>query len=154
EEVRTVSLSPPHFPELNLMHPRLWWPYQMGTPALYTVRLEVEHEGLISDAAVVRFGVSEVTSQLTDKGHRLFLVNGRKVLVRGAAWAPDMLLRWSPRQAQAALEYTRDMGLNAIRLEGRMERDEFFDMADQLGILIMPGWTCCDMWERWKDWTP
>ena len=17
----------------------------------------------------------------------------------------------------------------------------------------MPGWTCCDMWEQWKDWT-
>ena len=35
-----------------------------------------------------------------------------------------------------------------------MERDEFFDMADRMGILIMPGWTCCDMWEHWSDWTP
>ncbi len=46
------------------------------------------------------------------------------------------------------------MGLNAIRLEGRMERDEFFDQADELGILIMPGWTCCDMWEMWDKWKP
>ena len=23
-----------------------------------------------------------------------------------------------------------------------------------MGILIMPGWTCCDMWEHWDDWKP
>ncbi|HEY3122311.1 MAG TPA: glycoside hydrolase family 2 protein, partial [Vicinamibacteria bacterium] len=22
------------------------------------------------------------------------------------------------------------------------------------GVLIMPGWCCCDMWERWAEWTP
>ncbi len=98
--------------------------------------------------------VREVTSQLTDKGYRLFKVNGRKLLVRGAAWAPDMFLRWSPAQATAALDYVRDMHLNAIRMEGRMERNEFFDMADRMGILIMPGWTCCDAWEKWDQWTP
>ena len=27
-------------------------------------------------------------------------------------------------------------------------------MADRLGILIMPGWTCCDAWEKWGQWTP
>ena len=21
-----------------------------------------------------------------------------------------------------------------------------------MGILVMPGWTCCDAWERWKNW--
>jgi exo-1,4-beta-D-glucosaminidase len=35
-----------------------------------------------------------------------------------------------------------------------METDEFFDLADEMGLLIMPGWTCCDMWEHWKEWTP
>ena len=35
-----------------------------------------------------------------------------------------------------------------------MERDEYFDMADRFGILIMPGWTCCDAWEKWGQWTP
>jgi exo-1,4-beta-D-glucosaminidase len=152
-ESKTVSFEPVQFPQLKLSHPRLWWPYQMGTPSLYTAKLSVEEQGRTSDAAEVHFGVREVTSQITDAGSRLFLINGRKVLIRGAAWAPDMLLRWSPKNAQAALDYTRDMGLNAIRLEGRMERDEFFEMADRMGILIMPGWTCCDMWEHWKNWT-
>jgi exo-1,4-beta-D-glucosaminidase len=44
------------------------------------------------------------------------------------------------------------MGMNTIRLEGRLDRDEFFEKTDQLGILVMPGWTCCDAWERWKNW--
>jgi exo-1,4-beta-D-glucosaminidase len=152
-ESRTVQLTPGERPELKLAHPRLWWPYQMGKPELYTARMGVEVNGVPSDAAEVRFGVREVTSQITERGYRLFSVNGRKVLIRGAAWAPDMLLRWSQEQFAAALNYTRDMGLNAIRLEGRMERDEFFDLADELGVLIMPGFTCCDMWERWKEWT-
>jgi exo-1,4-beta-D-glucosaminidase len=154
DETKTVTLTPEQYPQLKLEHPRLWWPYQMGTPELYSAKLTVETDGLVSDSAEVRFGVREVTSQLTDKGYRLFSVNGRNLLVRGAAWAPDMFLRWSPAQASAALEYVRDMYLNAIRLEGRMERDEFFDMADRLGILIMPGWTCCDAWEKWDQWTP
>ena len=153
-ETKTVTLTPEEHPELKLEHPRLWWPYQMGNPELYSAKLTVETEGHVSDSAEVRFGIREITSELTDKGYRLFKVNGRKLLVRGAAWAPDMFLRWSPAQATAALEYVRDMHLNAIRMEGRMERNEFFDMADRMGVLIMPGWTCCDAWEKWDQWTP
>ncbi len=153
-ESKTVVFAPGQFPQLRLAPPRLWWPYQMGKPEMYTARLQVEARGLLSDSAVVHFGIREVTSQLTERGYRLFKINGRKLLVRGAAWTPDMLLRWSPQRAAAAMDYIRDMHLNAIRLEGRMEPDAFFDMADRLGILILPGWTCCDFWEQWEEWTP
>jgi exo-1,4-beta-D-glucosaminidase len=50
--------------------------------------------------------------------------------------------------------YVKHMGLNTIRLEGKTDRDEFFEKTDRLGILVMPGWICCDAWEHWKDWTP
>jgi exo-1,4-beta-D-glucosaminidase len=153
-ESRTVVFTPDQYPQLRIAHPRLWWPYQMGKPEMYTARLRVEADGQFSDSASVQFGIREVTSQMTEKGYRLFKINGRNVLIRGAAWAPDMLLRWSPERAAAAMDYVRGMNLNAIRLEGRMERDEFFEMADQQGVLIMPGWTCCDFWEKWKKWTP
>jgi exo-1,4-beta-D-glucosaminidase len=153
-ESRTIVFSPDQYPQLRIAHPRLWWPYQMGKPEMYTARLQVEAGGQASDSASVEFGIREVTSQLTEEGYRLFTINGRKLLIRGAAWAPDMLLRWSPERAAAAMDYVRDMNLNAIRLEGRMERDEFFDLADRQGVLIMPGWTCCDFWEKWKKWTP
>jgi exo-1,4-beta-D-glucosaminidase len=164
-ETRIVHLSPDQFPQLKLAHPRIWWPYQMGEPALYSAKLSFEIPrdlnvltlGIrhpVSDTASVTFGVREVTSELTEKGHRLFKINGRNFLIRGAAWAPDMFLRPMSKKLDADLAYVRDMGLNTIRLEGRIDRDEFFDKTDKLGILVMPGWTCCDAWEKWKRWTP
>ncbi len=33
-----------------------------------------------------------------------------------------------------------------------MESDAFFDLADEQGILVMAGWTCCDYWQKWTDW--
>ena len=151
-ESKVVSFSPEKFSQLKLEKPRIWWPYQMGTPNLYAAKLSFDVDGQTSDSASVTFGIREVTSEITDKGYRLFKINGRKLLIRGAAWAPDMFLRWSPERLDADLAYVRDMGLNTIRLEGRLDHDEFFDKTDKLGILVMPGWTCCDAWERWKTW--
>jgi exo-1,4-beta-D-glucosaminidase len=153
-EIRQVRFEPGEYSQLKLQTPKLWWPYQMGAANLYTARLKFESGGLVSDTATVEFGIREVKSEITSTGARLFLINGKKVLIRGAAWTQDMLLRWSPKKAEAELRYVKNMGLNAIRLEGKMERDEFFDMADRMGILIMPGWCCCDFWERWKQWRP
>jgi exo-1,4-beta-D-glucosaminidase len=155
-ETKTVRFTPAQFPSLKLASPRLWLPYTIGTPNLYTAVLHFVGDGAASDSdrAEVTFGIREVTSELTDKGHRLFKINGRKILIRGAAWAPDMFLRPMSKKLDADLAYVRDMGLNTIRLEGRIDRDEFFDKTDRLGILVMPGWTCCDAWEKWKRWTP
>jgi exo-1,4-beta-D-glucosaminidase len=151
-ETKTVRFKPDQFPQLILEHPQLWWPYQMGEPYLYTANISFESGGKVSDSASVQFGIREVTSELTGQGYRLFKVNGRKVLIRGAAWAPDMLLRWSSQRLDADLNYVRDMGMNTIRLEGRIDREELFTKTDRLGILVMPGWTCCDAWEMWKNW--
>jgi len=154
KESKTVQLTPEKFAQLKLEHPKLWWPYQMGEPFLYKAKFRVQIDGTVSDAARVNFGIREVTSELTPQGGRLFKVNGKRVLIRGAAWAPDMLYRWSSKRLDADLAYTKDMGLNTIRLEGKVDRDEFFRKTDRLGILVMPGWCCCDAWERWSHWTP
>src|SRR6266852_872021 len=155
-ETKIVRFAPAQFPQLKLEHPKLWMPYTLGTPNLYTAELHFHVDGAenVSDRAQVTFGIREFTSELTEKGHRLFKLNGRNILIRGAAWAPDMFLRPISKKLDADLAYVRDMGLNTIRLEGRIDRDEFFEKTDQLGILVMPGWTCCDAWERWKRWTP
>jgi exo-1,4-beta-D-glucosaminidase len=151
-ETKIVRFTPEQFPQLKLSHPKLWWPYQMGEPNLHGASFSFEIDGKVSDSAATTFGIREVTSELTEKGYRLFKINGRKLLIRGAAWANDMLLRWSSERLDADLAYVRDMGLNTIRLEGHLDRDEFFEKTDRLGILVMPGWSCCDAWERWKDW--
>jgi exo-1,4-beta-D-glucosaminidase len=151
-ESKTVYFSPEKFAELELVNPRLWWPYTMGEPQLYHAELTFMAGNAISDTASTEFGIREVTSELTPEGHRLFKINGRNILIRGAAWAPDLLFRWSSQRVDADIAYVRDMGLNAIRLEGRLDREEFYDTTDRAGILVMPGWTCCDAWERWSNW--
>ena len=101
----------------------------------------------------MRFGIQEMSSELTDKGHRLFKVNGKPILVRGGGWASDMFLRpITTERARAELRYVKEMGLNTIRLEGKLETDEFYDLADEEGVLLMPGWCCCDQWETWDKW--
>jgi len=153
-ETKTVRFEPVQFPELKFAKPKLWWPYTIGTPYLYKANLRFETANELSDSASVSFGIRQVTSELTEKGHRLFKINGRRILIRGAAWAPDMFLRPMSKKLDADLRYVKDMGLNTIRLEGRIDRDELFEKTDELGILVMAGWTCCDAWELWDKWTP
>src|SRR6266852_1906049 len=155
-ETKIVRFAPAQFPQLKLEHPKLWMPYTLGTPNLYTAELHFHVDGAenVSDRAQVTFGIREFNSELTENGDTVLKLNGRSILIRGAAWAPDMFLRPMSKKLDADLAYVRDMGLNTIRLEGRIDRDEFFEKTDKLGILVMPGWTCCDAGERWKRWTP
>lgn len=154
-ETRSISFSPTQFPELKVNQPKLWWPWEMGIPSLHDLSVSFSAQGNLSDQQRIRFGIREVTSELTEKGYRLFRVNGKKILIRGAAWTQDMLLRpRSRQQLEAHFQYVRDMNLNTIRLEAQLDNDDFFNLADEKGILIMAGWCCCDLWERWKKWEP
>jgi len=152
-ESRDVTFTPEQFPQLNPEHPRLWWPTQMGKPELYPLHMEFEIAGKVSDSADTHFGIRQVTSELTDN-HRVFSINGKKILIRGGGWSPDMMLRESSQRLQDEFRYVRDMGLNTVRLEGKLETQEFFDLADKQGILLMAGWCCCDHWEHWPKWKP
>jgi len=150
-ETKIVRFTPEEYPQLKFNEPHLWSP---GGGSLYTAHFRVDVSNTPSDSVTLNFGIREVTSELTESGGRLFKINGKRVLIRGAAWAPDMLLRWDSDKLDADLAYVKDMGLNTIRLEGKTDRDEFFNKTDKLGILVMPGWICCDAWEHWNKWTP
>ena len=152
-EDKTIVFDPQNYSELHLKHPQLWWPYQMGVPHLESATVSFEENGKVSDERTVRFGIREVTSELTDKGFRLFKVNGKPILIRGAGWSQDMLLREKPEYLEQEFRLVKDMHLNAIRLEGKLETDKFFQLADEQGILVMLGWCCCDQWEHWDKWT-
>lgn len=153
-EIKNVSLTSEELKQLHIEHPRVWWPYQMGKPEMYTLHLSFKVGGQQSDSAKTEFGIREVTSELTDKGYRLFKINGKNILIRGGGWSPDMLYRTSPERQDKELRYVRDIGLNTVRLEGKIETDHFLDTADRMGLLIMPGWCCCSIWEEWDKWTP
>lgn len=151
-ESKRVTFTPEQFPQLKISHPRVWWPWQMGKQEMYELKLGFESGGLLSDEEAVNFGIREVTSELNDHGDRLFRVNGKKLLIRGALWWPDLLLRSSRARQDAELRYVREMNLNTLRMDGRFEDEHFLNVADQQGIMLMPGLPCCDHWEQWKEW--
>jgi exo-1,4-beta-D-glucosaminidase len=148
-ETRLVTFTPEQFRPLNISRPRLWWPVGMGPQNLYDLELSFETDGRLSDRQTTRFGIREVTSEVDQEKHLVFKVNGRNILIRGGGWAPDMLLRYNPERLEQEFRYVKDMGLNTIRLEGKLESDYFYELADREGILIMAGWCCCDHWEHW-----
>ena len=158
-EERTIVFTPAQFSALHVRNPRPWWPYQMGEPHLERLTVSFIEQGAKSDEQrsdeqSVNFGFREITSELTASGARLFRVNGKPILIRGAGWSQDMLLRTDEGRLRDQLHLVRDMHLNTIRLEGKLETEEFFHLADEQGILVMLGWCCCDHWEHWKDWAP
>ena len=75
-----------------------------------------------------------MTSRL-ENGHRLFTVNGVDLLIIGGGYAPDLLQRRTlaerPNWQEDQIRYMRDMNLNTVRLEGKLEDDAFYDLCDQ-----------------------
>jgi exo-1,4-beta-D-glucosaminidase len=151
-ERKVVTFAPDQFAQLKIGNPRLWWPSQAGQPNLYALKLQFEAGGAVSDETSLRFGIREVTSRVDEQNHRVFQINGKNILIRGAGYTFDMLLRSSPARQEAELKYVRDMNLNTVRLEGKIEDDHFLELADRMGILLMAGWCCCDHWEKWSNW--
>jgi exo-1,4-beta-D-glucosaminidase len=153
-ENKDVTFTPEQFSQLNFSSPRLWWPAQMGTPNLYNLNLEFDAAGKVSDRSQTHFGIREISSDVVASNARIFTINGKKILIRGGGWATDMMMRENSQRLEDEFRYVQDMGLNTIRLEGKLETPEFFDLADRKGILVMAGWCCCDFWEKWAKWQP
>ena len=140
--------------QLNVEHPDLWWPYPLGPQNLQQMQVWFESGGRISDRHDVTFGIREVTSEIDAQKHRLFKINGKNILIRGGGWTQDLMLRVNDEREDQELRYAQEMNLNAIRLEGKLMNDHFFQACDRKGILVIAGWCCCSYWERWKNWKP
>jgi beta-mannosidase len=117
----------------------LWWPVGHGAQPLYDVTVS------LGAAAVWRgrigFRTVEVDTSADAAGNRFVIrVNGEDVLVRGANWIPDHAFltevtrdRYARRLADAL-----EANVNLIRVWGGgiYESDDFYDLADELGILV------------------
>ena len=148
-ENRSVALTPENHPELKFENAKLWWPWELGEPHLYDLRLSAETGGEVSDTAQTRFGIREVADYINADGYRGYMVNGKKILIRGGGWADELLLRENETNLEAQFQYTKAMNLNTIRLEGIWGSSQrLFDLADENGLLIMAGWSC--QWE-WAE---
>jgi exo-1,4-beta-D-glucosaminidase len=138
--------------ETQIPNPQIWWPATWGAQPLYSVSCSASSfdPHPISDTTPpVSFGIRTVTSKLNEYNDTLFTVNDHPFQVLGAGYTSDIFLRYSPSKARAQMLYSLDMGLNTIRLEGKQEHPEFYTMADELGLMLLPGWECCDKWEGW-----
>src|SRR5437660_7471655 len=76
QETMPVSFTPEQFPQLNLLHPRVWWPAHLGAQNLYELQMEFTADGQVSDRQSTRFGIREITSELDNQKHLVFKVNG------------------------------------------------------------------------------
>jgi hypothetical protein len=60
-----VKLQPSEFAQLTVQHPRLWWPNGYGKPDLYALHLSFSQGNTESDAKELRFGIREITYELS-----------------------------------------------------------------------------------------
>lgn len=152
---QTVTLPPLSTTDLILTttvpKPAIWWPKQWGSQPLYNAHLSVfVSNNSLSDQVSATFGFRTVTSMLNSYNDTTFFVNGRPFQVLGAGYAPDMFLRFSRTKFESEAQYVLDLGFNTIRLEGKNEHPQLYEIADRLGIMILAGWECCDKWEAWS----
>jgi exo-1,4-beta-D-glucosaminidase len=151
-EIKNVTFTPAEYKQLNVKNPRIWWPWQYGKPELNHIELSVEHGGAVSNSIAENFGIREMTSKLIDEHSRVFIVNGKRIMIRGAAWSPDIFQRRSKERQEQEIRLYRDMNMNIVRSEGKMEDDHFYAMCDKYGMLVMTGWMCCGAWQYPENW--
>src|SRR6266516_2423544 len=151
---QTVSFTPAQFPALTIASPQVWWPYQLGAQPLYTLTTSVSQNSAVLNSTSETFGIRNVTSALTagtsagaPNGVRTFKINGVPIVIRGGGFDPDLFLRYSAADTAQQIALMKSMGSNAIRLEGHIMPEDFFEQMDQAGILVNAGYQCCDAWE-------
>ncbi len=158
--------------DLVIKNPRLWWPNGLGEPDRYQVRLRLVQDGKPVDRIDFTFGIRTI-ERVRAAGPRTgdrwtdwqFVVNGRRLFVKGCNWMPsDVLLDLNPDRYRWLLESARDAGIQILRIwgGGHLETDDFYDVCDELGIMVWqdfpignretPDWPQ-DVWESQVAWT-
>lgn len=141
---------------LKVGSPKIWYPFQWGDQPLYSVQCTAANNSNTNVSSVydqtskTTFGIRTITSRLNDYNDTLFSINDRPFQVLGAGYTSDIFLRFDISKLRSQFQYVLDMGLNTIRLEGKQEHPELYDLADEMGIMLLPGWECCDKWEAWS----
>lgn len=125
--------------ELQMDNVERWWPHTHGGQPLYGAKLVV-HVGdhvLTEDLGKVGFRTVEVDTREGGFGLRL---NGEPLFARGACWTTTdvVTLTGTAHDYRQALLAARAAGMNMLRVGGThfYEADTFYDICDELGILV------------------
>lgn len=132
--------------DLVLPNPMLWNPNGIGDPNVYNVKLTLKKNGTSIDILSFVYGIRTI-ERLTTTGPRTsdrwenwqFIVNGKKLFVKGMNWTPaDVLLDLPEERYRWALEAAKSMGVQLIRVwgGGLLETDDFYNICNELGIMV------------------
>ncbi|PWT79888.1 MAG: hypothetical protein C5B44_06205 [Acidobacteria bacterium] len=143
---REVNLTPgSNRVALDIVIPRpaLWWPNGLGAHPLYNFKATLLINGKQIDAITTRTGLRslELRQQPDDSGKSFtFVINGVPVFAKGGNWIPadSFPSRISKGKYRQLLESVRDTHMNMLRVWGGgiYERDDFYELCDEMGILI------------------
>jgi exo-1,4-beta-D-glucosaminidase len=148
-ESKEIIFDANDYPALKINHPRLWWTHDLGKPNLYSLQINYDINGQVSDSKKMKFGIRSVSGYMTKEGFRGYRLNGKKILLKGGGWTDPMLLDATKSYEKAGIDYAVHMNLNTIRLEGFWGNDQhIYNLCDEKGILIIGGFSC--QWE-WKN---
>ncbi len=129
---------------LTVEQPELWWPNGMGAQPLYELVTELLNaDGAVVDSDTKRIGLRtcELVREADEHGESFrFRVNGREVFMKGGNWIPCDVFpsRIADATYRHLLESCARSHMNIIRVWGGgiYEDDCFYDLCDELGILV------------------
>jgi beta-mannosidase len=124
--------------EFHVSEPKLWWPSGQGKQYLYDVTVQVQN---IKRNFRIGLRHLELITTPDDVGSRFaFKVNGREIFCKGANWIPSDALpsAATPARTRRLLQAAKDANMNMIRVwgGGYYEKDYFYDICDELGLLV------------------
>jgi beta-mannosidase len=142
QEVRLVPGMRDVALDFTIPNPRRWWPNGLGPHPLYTIAIALEAGG-VRDTLSRRIGLRtlELVQRPDAYGTSFtFRVNGVPVFMKGANYIPqdNFTPRVDSARYAALFRDAVDSHMNMLRVWGGgiYERDLFYRMADENGILL------------------
>lgn len=122
--------------EVRVPNAQLWWSWDSGRQNLYELDASfAPQDGLPGDQRKVRFGIRTITRR-PDMGYWL---NGRRLFIKGAWFPIENFFSSIPTEEdyERDLRLARDANLNMLVNFTVVEKPDFYDLCDQLGILVV-----------------
>ncbi len=139
----TTLISDKNVKEATIVNPELWWPNGYGKQPLYSVRVELSHNGNILDSWEKKIGLRTMTIAIEkDEWGEAFAhcVNGIKVFAMGADYIPEdnIFSRINENRTRKLLSDSVEANFNVIRIwgGGYYLDDYFYDICDELGLIV------------------
>ncbi len=129
--------------DVVVAHPALWWPNGLGAHPLYDFKARLLINGTVADQAITRTGLRslELRQRPDESGKSFtFVINGVPVFAKGGNWIPadSFPTRITKAKYRQLLDSARESNMNMLRVWGGgiYERDDFYDLCDEMGILV------------------